>query len=70
MIDKEAITKVADTLHADDFYKRNHQYIYEVVENLFTSGEPIDLISVASKLKEIVTHDPEINYGDMAILEP
>ncbi|MFA5754882.1 MAG: replicative DNA helicase [Candidatus Paceibacterota bacterium] len=52
MIDKEAITKVADTLHADDFYKRNHQYIYEVVENLFTSGEPIDLISVASKLKE------------------
>lgn len=52
MLEKEAITKVADTLHADDFYKRNHQYIYQVIEDLFTSGEPVDLISVASKLKE------------------
>jgi replicative DNA helicase len=52
MLDKEAITKVADILHAEDFYKRNHQYIYQVVEDLFTRGEPIDLISVSSKLKE------------------
>ncbi|MDD4074402.1 MAG: replicative DNA helicase, partial [Candidatus Pacebacteria bacterium] len=52
MIDKEAITKVADTTHGDDFYKRNHQYIYEAIESLFSLGEPIDLISVASKLKE------------------
>jgi replicative DNA helicase len=52
MLDKEAITKVADILHSEDFYKRNHQYIYQVVEDLFTRGEPIDLISVSSKLKE------------------
>ncbi len=52
MLDKEAITKVADILHAEDFYKRNHQYIYQVVEDLFSRGEPIDLISVSSKLKE------------------
>jgi replicative DNA helicase len=52
MLDKEAITKVADILHAEDFYKRNHQYIYQVIEDLFTRGEPIDLISVSSKLKE------------------
>lgn len=52
MLDKEAITKVADILHGEDFYKRNHQYIYEVIEELFSKGEPIDLISVSSRLKE------------------
>ena len=52
MLDKEAITKVADILHDEDFYKRNHQYIYQAVEDLFVKGEPIDLISVSSKLKE------------------
>jgi replicative DNA helicase len=52
MLDKEAITKVADILHDEDFYKRNHQYIYQAIEDLFVSGEPIDLISVSSKLKE------------------
>lgn len=52
MLDKEAITKVADILHSEDFYKRNHQYIYQVVEDLFARGEPIDLISISSKLKE------------------
>ena len=52
MLDKEAITKVADMLHPEDFYKRNHQYIYQVVEDLFTRGEPIDLIAISSKLQE------------------
>ncbi|HNY35805.1 MAG TPA: replicative DNA helicase [Candidatus Pacearchaeota archaeon] len=52
MLDKEAITKVADILHSEDFYKRNNQYIYQVIEDLFTRGEPIDLISVSSRLKE------------------
>jgi len=52
MLDKEAITKVADILHSEDFYKRNHQYIYQVIEELFIKGEPIDLISVSSRLKE------------------
>jgi len=52
MLDKEAITKVADILRSEDFYKRNHQYVYQAVEDLFAHGEPIDLISVSSKLKE------------------
>ena len=52
MMDKDAIIKVADFLHAEDFYKNHHQLIYQVVEALFNKGEPIDLISVSSKLKE------------------
>ncbi|MFA5087055.1 MAG: replicative DNA helicase [Candidatus Paceibacterota bacterium] len=52
MMDKDAIIKVADFLRAEDFYKNNHQLIYQVIEGLFNKGEPIDLISVSSKLKE------------------
>ena len=65
MLDKEAITKVADILHSEDFYKRNHQYIYQVIEDLFTRGEPIDLISISSKLKE---RDQLENMGGTAYL--
>ncbi len=52
MLDKEAITKIADILRREDLYKTNHQHIYQAMEDLFTAGEPIDLISVSSKLKE------------------
>jgi len=53
MMDKDAIIKVADFLRAEDFYKQSHQAIYQVIEALFNKGEPIDLISVSSKLKEL-----------------
>ena len=52
MLDKDAIIKVADVLRPDDFYKTAHRGIYKVIEDLFNQGEPIDLISVSSKLKE------------------
>ncbi|MFA5013066.1 MAG: replicative DNA helicase, partial [Candidatus Paceibacterota bacterium] len=52
MIDKDAVIKVADFLRADDFYKKSHQLVYQAMEDLFNKGEPIDLISVSSRLKE------------------
>ncbi len=52
MIDKDAIIKIADFLHSEDFYKKSHEQIYNVIEELFSRGEPIDLISVSSRLKE------------------
>ena len=52
MIDKNAVIKVADFLQPNDFYKGIHREIYEVMINLFEKGEPIDLLSVANKLKE------------------
>jgi replicative DNA helicase len=51
MIDKEAVYKVADFLRADDFYKRIHKDIYQTMEDLFTKGDPIDLISLSAALK-------------------
>ncbi len=52
MIDPEAILKVVDFLIPRDFYKRNHQSIYGTMKGLFEKREPIDVLSVSSKLKE------------------
>jgi len=52
MLDKEAIIKVADFLRPEDFYFKKHENIYRILEELFSNGEPIDIISVSSKLKE------------------
>ncbi len=52
MIDKDAIIKVADALTPKDFYKPAHAKIYEVILKLFETREPVDILSVTSKLKE------------------
>ncbi len=52
MLDKEAIVKVGDFLEPRDFYKDKHQVIFETMRELFEKGEPIDLLSVSSRLKE------------------
>lgn len=52
MLDKNAIVKVVDFINARDFYKPVHQQIYQSCQELFEKNEPIDLLSLSSKLKE------------------
>ena len=52
MLNKSAIIKVADFLEVRDFYKKNHQEIYKAILELFEKGEPIDILTVSSKLSE------------------
>ena len=52
MLDKSAIVKVVDFLEPRDFYKGIHQIIYQVMAELFEKGEPIDLLSVSSRLRD------------------
>lgn len=52
MLDKEAITKVADDLAAEDFYNPAHQTIYQTMVDLFENTKPIDALTVSSQLKE------------------
>lgn len=52
MLDKRAITKVADILKPEDFYKNIHGLIYQAMLSLYNSGEPIDLLSLSSRLQE------------------
>ena len=52
MMDKDALLKVGDFLESRDFYKRTHQQIYLAMEELFEKGDPIDILSLAARLKE------------------
>lgn len=52
MIDKNAITRIADVLQPNDFYKENHEKIYEAIIALYQEQEPLDILNVSSKLKE------------------
>lgn len=51
MIEKDALSTVADILRPDSFYKESHQRIYSAIINLFVNSEPIDLLTVTSKLR-------------------
>ncbi len=52
MLDKNAVIKVADLLNSDDFYKKQHQKIYETIIDLFKKNDPVDLLAVSSRLKD------------------
>ncbi|MDP3764497.1 MAG: replicative DNA helicase [bacterium] len=52
LMDKNAIIRVADFLHSEDFYKRQHQLIYSAVLFLYEKSEPVDVLSLSNRLKE------------------
>lgn len=52
LLDKNSIVKVVDFISSRDFYRGTHQEIYQVCQELFEKNEPIDLLSVANRLKE------------------
>ena len=53
MLDKDAIFKVSDFLAPGDFYKPLHRDIYESMADLTQKREPIDIVSVTNRLKEL-----------------
>ena len=52
MLDKSAIVKVVDFLAPQDFYKDIHQNIYQAMVELFERREPVDILTVSTRLKE------------------
>ena len=52
MLDKDAIIKVADIARVGDFYKDDHNIIYEAILKLYEDREPIDVLSLANRLEE------------------
>lgn len=53
MLDKDAIYRVMDYLNAKDFYKPTHHTIYSAMLDLSDKREPIDVLSVTSRLREL-----------------
>ncbi|MEM4648264.1 MAG: replicative DNA helicase [Candidatus Pacearchaeota archaeon] len=64
MIDKDAIIKICDFLYPEDFYQESHKLIYETILELFNKTQPIDLLTVKTKLKEkkILTKIGGVDY--------
>ncbi|MFA5878535.1 MAG: replicative DNA helicase [Candidatus Staskawiczbacteria bacterium] len=52
MLDKNAIVKIVDSIKPDDFYKNIHKEIYQAMIELYQRMEPIDILSITSRLKE------------------
>ena len=52
MINQGAMYETADVVHMDSFYAAKHRVIFDAMLSLHAKGEPIDVVTVASKLDE------------------
>jgi len=51
MLSKTAVAEVLEKLRPDDFYREAHIRIAEAAHDLFSSGEPVDAITVPDELE-------------------
>lgn len=52
MLSKDAIADVVEHLRGEDFYKPAHETIYDVILDLYASGEPADAVTVSNALSK------------------
>ena len=52
LVSKDAIGEISQALDPEDFYQPNHQTIYETILAMFSAGDPVDSVTVATKLDE------------------
>ena len=52
LVDNTALLEVVEILAPEDFYRTAHQKIFAAISDLFNHGEPIDLVTLANRLKE------------------
>lgn len=52
MLRPEAINEVIDIISSKAFYLKKHRLIYEAILEIFAKSDPIDLLSVSTRLKE------------------
>lgn len=50
IMDHEAVVVASEILKPEDFYRPDHGHIYEAIIELYTTGNPIDLITIQDKL--------------------
>ncbi len=48
----DALNEVLDTTRPEHFYAEKHRNIYDAMLELFNKGEPVDLVSLTTRLKE------------------
>ncbi|AQX62219.1 replicative DNA helicase [Pseudomonas syringae pv. actinidiae] len=53
MLDNEAWDLIADRVHADDFFKREHKLIFQSISVLAEANKPFDVVTVADSMPSI-----------------
>lgn len=53
MIEKDAYASVSDLLRPESFYKDQNRMVFEAIRALAAKDQPIDMLSVAEKLKSL-----------------
>jgi replicative DNA helicase len=53
MLEQNALTNVIDLLKPEFFYKDAHQRIFRAIHLLFSSSEPVDILTVTQQLKKL-----------------
>ncbi|MEM9336794.1 MAG: replicative DNA helicase [Patescibacteria group bacterium] len=51
MLKPDAMHDVSVTVYPESFFAEKHRLIYEAIFSIFTKGDPIDIVSVTTKLK-------------------
>ena len=57
MLEKDAYTAVCDILKAESFYEPANRKIYEAIQTLGASQQPIDMLTVTEQLRHNGTLD-------------
>lgn len=52
LLDNDTLTDIAEILRPHDFYKPSHQLIFKSMSELYSKGEPVDLVTLVNHLKE------------------
>ena len=52
MLKPDGMNESIDIITPDSFYAEKHRYIFQSMLELFSRSEPIDLLSLSSKLQE------------------
>jgi len=52
LFDREAIAAACEIVHSDDFYRPDHQILFETMVELFNRSIPVDIVTLSDKLAE------------------
>ena len=52
IMDKDAIVTAMEMLHKDDFYHQQYGILFDSMVELYSAGQPVDLVTLQNKLKE------------------
>lgn len=52
LLNKEIIDELKNTIHKDCFYDNRNSYIFNAIDDLYEASHPVDLLTVANRLRE------------------